>query len=320
MNDCYDSQIDRIREANKIKSAKMYKDFANSIKASRNLLNDMCNATLFQPELSIQSGKIGMLDCEFLLSGIRTLNNIEYCCVHGCFSDAHVLTRKYRDDLFLFLYIISVLAQRKRRFESALNEIALDEMDETKFVLVFEAALNISQDNSGKNQDDRAVDAWFCNAVTGRYTRNIKFENYLETIKTDPDIKQCLTQNDLKSVLDKIARRLNDYTHNNGRRYLENNLLNPKRPTSDDESLSQLTADIHYITGAFFVFIVLMKPSLIMASDYIDYLDCGEEPPEDSQYWVAPFAQEYVDDYIVKLNPDLKTFLKYNNKYGMKIE
>ena len=65
---------------------------------------------------------------------------------------------------------------------------------------------------------------------------------------------------------------------------------------------------------------ILIKPSLIMADVHIDYLDCGEEPPEGSQYWVAPFAQQYIDDYIVKLNPDLKAFLKYNNKYGMKIE
>lgn len=96
MNDCYDSPIDRIREANIIKSAKMYKEFAQSIMASKDLLNDMCDATLVQPEFCIQSGKIGMLDCEFLLSGIRTLNNIEYCCLHGCFSDANVLMRKYR--------------------------------------------------------------------------------------------------------------------------------------------------------------------------------------------------------------------------------
>ena len=103
MSDCYDSETDRVREANKVKSSKMFKDFAQSIDVSKNLLNDMFQSTLFQPEFCIQSGKIGMLDCKFLLSGIRTLNNIEYCCVHGCFSDANVLMRKYRDDLFIYI-------------------------------------------------------------------------------------------------------------------------------------------------------------------------------------------------------------------------
>jgi hypothetical protein len=43
----------------------------------------------------------------------------------------------------------------------------------------------------------------------------------------------------------------------------------------------------------------------------------GFEPPEDSQYWVAPFIKEYIDDNITKLNPELKSFLRSNNKYGM---
>ena len=57
-----------------------------------------------------------------------------------------------------------------------------------------------------------------------------------------------------------------------------------------------------------------------MSSDYIDNIEMGFEPPEDSQYWVAPFIKEYIDDNITKLHPELKSFLHSNNKYGMIIE
>lgn len=50
---------------------------------------------------------------------------------------------------------------------------------------------------------------------------------------------------------------------------------------------------------------------------YLSFMEV--EPPEDSQYWVAPFILEYINEYIVKLHPELKAFLHYNNKFGMRI-
>ncbi|MTI85842.1 MAG: hypothetical protein FH756_18580 [Firmicutes bacterium] len=59
-----------------------------------------------------------------------------------------------------------------------------------------------------------------------------------------------------------------------------------------------------------------------MPSDHIESIELGFEPPEGSQYWVAPFIREYIDGSIVKLypEPELKSFLHNNNKYGMIIE
>jgi hypothetical protein len=51
----------------------------------------------------------------------------------------------------------------------------------------------------------------------------------------------------------------------------------------------------------------------------IDYLDFDMQPPEDCQYQIAPFIQDYIDNKVVKIHPELKQFLKDNNNYGMKI-
>lgn len=38
----------------------------------------------------------------------------------------------------------------------------------------------------------------------------------------------------------------------------------------------------------------------IESSDYMDYMDMGEEPPEDCQFWVAPIFQEFIDFEFTK--------------------
>jgi len=47
-----------------------------------------------------------------------------------------------------------------------------------------------------------------------------------------------------------------------------------------------------------------------MASCHIDYLDMGDSPPKNSEYWIASFIQELLDDVIKKNRPDLASELK----------
>ena len=48
----------------------------------------------------------------------------------------------------------------------------------------------------------------------------------------------------------------------------------------------------------------------MMASDYLDCLDCGITPDPDSQYLVAPFVQEIFDNVIKKSRMDLALEIK----------
>ena len=51
------------------------------------------------------------------------------------------------------------------------------------------------------------------------------------------------------------------------------------------------------------------------ASDYIDALEMGQEPIEDSQYWVCPAIVEYMN---TKLDPNLLAYIQDNEQNGMK--
>jgi hypothetical protein len=55
---------------------------------------------------------------------------------------------------------------------------------------------------------------------------------------------------------------------------------------------------------------------LVMASDYLDYLECDLTPPENSQYWVAPFVIDTYDKTIRKKFPKLdKLIQRYTYMY-----
>ena len=56
-------------------------------------------------------------------------------------------------------------------------------------------------------------------------------------------------------------------------------------------------------------FIFRLNSHYMMATDYIDSLECGAIPPEGSQYWLAPYAQEAFDEYIKPYN-ELAAFIK----------
>lgn len=74
--------------------------------------------------------------------------------------------------------------------------------------------------------------------------------------------------------------------------------------------LKNIVNNAKYITVVFIFLLTLCSPHLIMADDYIDYLDFGETPPKDSQYWVAPFVERFVKDNITLIDKSCFDYLK----------
>lgn len=116
----------------------------------------------------------------------------------------------------------------------------------------------------------------------------------------------------LKPVTDLLAKddrykgvrnRCNDHTHYNLYRHI---LLNDGRIHQERIiSLNNFLHDLDQIFIQHFVYLFYVNEHYMMSSDYADYMDVGETPPNDSQYWVAPYVQTAFDKFIKPKRADL---------------
>lgn len=105
------------------------------------------------------------------------------------------------------------------------------------------------------------------------------------------------------SLYKEIRERCNDHTHYN---FYHNLLLNDNEIHSDRiEALDTFSADLTAVFIQHFAYLFYLKDHYMMSSDYVDYLDLGMTPPEDSQYWVASFIQETFDKWVKPNRPDI---------------
>ena len=66
------------------------------------------------------------------------------------------------------------------------------------------------------------------------------------------------------------------------------------------------------MTVVFLLLLALCSPALVMAEDYIDYLDMKATPPENSQYWVAPFVDEFIKENLPLIDKNCLGYLRNN--------
>ncbi|HSW66742.1 MAG TPA: hypothetical protein VLI54_06415 [Bacillota bacterium] len=116
----------------------------------------------------------------------------------------------------------------------------------------------------------------------------------------------------LKSVTDLLAKdnryrgvrdRCNDHTHYNFYRHV---LLNDGQIHQERiVSLDNFLYDLDQIFTQHFVYLFYLNGHYMTASDYVDHMEVGMTPPDDSQYWVAPYIQTAFDKYVKPNRPDL---------------
>jgi len=257
-----------------------------------------------------------ILDTSLIDSSAQTLKSIKLCCSIGSFSDANTLVRKLRDDLVLYVFILNIINNRKSFVEEDLEKIRLENAE--KFS---EAFLNVHL-NSVVTEDEQAVEAWLNNTVSELerpIKKKLEFGNYMTVLKQNSNISQILTDYKLQDYWGKLRIRLNNYVHNNGKHFTLQNFIshNDKNVKIHLENINIRTS---YISSFFLVLLLMVQSSLISSTDLIDYLDSNVKPPDDCQYFVAPFVQEFIDKKVSKLHPELKQYLIDNNINGMQIE
>lgn len=211
-----------------------------------------------------------------LNSSQATLGNIVECCKCFCLADAYTLLRKYRDDLFFCLYLVT-----------------------------YDVKVRLQIDRS-RNKMEANIVQWCKNNLS-----NLNISEVLFTIGTSENLKEAVFKYDLQNSFDKIGKHLNNYTHGNGYSFYNVNAY-----SLDEENIKRQLNDVvftaQYITMTFLFLLILCSPQYVMATDYIDYLELGQTPPDESQYWVEPFVIEFLKNNIKMIDENCYEYLKEN--------
>ncbi|UCB57616.1 MAG: hypothetical protein JSV30_03280 [Candidatus Omnitrophota bacterium] len=114
-----------------------------------------------------------------------------------------------------------------------------------------------------------------------------------------------------------IRNRCNDHMHYN---FYQNMLHNDNEIYLKNrlESLNLFSKDLKNIFILHFSYLFYLNGHYMMSSDYVDSLECGMIPEEDSQYYVAPFIQKMFEEVMKKNRIDLAEKIK--NTTSMRLE
>lgn len=259
-----------------IKENSSFQELNTLLEETRNFMYEM--SFLVYGRDNIVLHKVGVISGNQILDSVsRTAESIRYCCLNANFADAYSLLRKYRDDSFYYIYMLAV-------------------GDKTDFMKYVELK------DLGK--DERNICDWI---------RNQQNDVYIGTIFkaiASSSAGEAIKKYKLKDAFDKLALKLNNFVHSNGQLYYNFSYQRMDTHSNISKYCKEFGETITYITMSFLMVLVLIRPGLIMSEDYIDYLDCGDTPPDGSQYWVASFVSEYVSRHKGILDEKFDEYLR----------
>jgi len=218
------------------------------------------------------------------------------CCKLGNLSDANVLLRKYRDDLFFCMYVETVAEEswKKENFgDDYLGIVSWlkNELENLQFSSVLKQIGNLPILKDAPKKVSSGTTVW------------------VKQIGNLPILKDAVKRYNLQSMFNKIGKTLNNYVHANGIVFY-NKLYNRYKDKEFEAESTNLVENLNYITITFVFLRALYTPISIMSTDHIDYLELGESPPEDSQYWVEPFITDFFLKHKDILDEDCMNYIK----------
>jgi len=136
------------------------------------------------------------------------------------------------------------------------------------------------------------------------------YQKMIKYIRESPKLSR-ITDLISSDLYDKIRRRCNDNTHYN---FYRNFLLNDNQILTINrlKYLDVFSLDLDAIFVQHFAYIFTLNQHYMSSSDYLDSLEVGLTPEEDSQYWVSSFIQQIFDNVIKVVRPDLALEIKKN--------
>jgi len=130
-----------------------------------------------------------------------------------------------------------------------------------------------------------------------------RYEKMNTYIKKHQSLIELTTLLNTKEIDDNLRNRCNDDTYYNF--FYKSASLN----CSDiyirnrEKHLDVFMYDIEQLFVFHLSNLLYLNENYMMSTDYVDYLDVGMKPEENSQYWVSPLIQEAFDKYIKLKHP-----------------
>jgi tRNA isopentenyl-2-thiomethyl-A-37 hydroxylase MiaE len=255
-----------------------------------------------------------VLSGEAMMSAINTIVAIDFCCGRGAYSDAYALIRKYRDDLMQYLFVLNVIKNIKGITEEELSAFFLEPESMIKMI---EKDFQILTSGERKNASELAMESWMYNDLESnehsemrrKFFDTSKYKDYLMSANKHVDV---ILNKFLATVWKSEDRKLNNYVHTNGIKYLmDNYVYQPNKEQRDKE----LIESIYNITDIFLSLLSVIDSTKLRSTDYLDALEMNMQPEEGSQYWVLPCVVEYMND---RFNTELLNYIQNNEGNGMR--
>ena len=269
------------------------------IKFLRRLERDISGVVLYSkpfPEIVIDGGDKVFTEIiainGIVLSALRSVGTICDCLNTGHFSDAHVLLRRLRDDLFFYIYLLvgnkcdplhksSLWIGAARKWFSNKR----DEFEPYKRIQSMLSATVFSEKNS--------------KAMTSEYDS----ENELDSlfIQGEKELKATIQEfakhYQLAEKNMKYNKILNNSVHGNGSALQNVNLQLLDYMRCDGVFPAQIN-DVYEMT-VFFVLLflsllALIHPGALTSNDYVNACDNGDVPEEGTQYYLCPALLPYL--------------------------
>lgn len=245
----------------------------------RNFLDNLSYGALGR-DMVVLRNTAGINCNGILLSAVQTLESVRLCCGNCNFADAFTLLRKYRDDVFYYLYVQ---------------------------VVTRSADLGKDFDKTPRNKDEKKIFNWLHDQQ-----EDLNINLVLKKIGMSEKVAPAIAKYHLKESFAEIGVRLNNFVHSNGVSFYNKLYTHYKADDSLSKICEELENIIEYITVSFVFIAVLVNPAIVMSEDYIEYLESGQTPPEDSQYWIYPFVETYFSKHKHCLDDKCNEYLKEN--------
>ena len=231
----------------------------------------------------------------FMFASIReTLQSIQILIQKSRYADTYTLLRKYYDLIIIQTYI----------------NIYLKEGSED----IFEYHNRMEQINNWiKNKKQLPLPRETQNLKKSDFSKRVEFLYHHKLLRPLQRILKSY-QNEFKNIRD----RCNDYIHYNYFITILANGENSLTIEKEKEFLSQFMDDLRMLFILHFTYLFLITPQYMRSSDYVDYLEAGKEPPNGSEYWIAPFVRNIIDKELKPHAPGFFRIIKENT--SMRIE